>query len=169
MYVVQNLNQTTTLDHPSVVSLHTSVRTERYYSNSSVEEKLGGKMMIIKGPVTTVMNQLKEALDFTKRKQPILKGTSFSPSNLQEYLKEHIIVEGDKNGTMNIASVKYVREAEGHMLERFNRSRVYQRLAMTIGYPKPVVGSLRSNLSFCLICHRVFLTSFACSSTRAKF
>ena len=97
--------------------------------NSSVEEKLGRKMMIINRAVTTVTNQLKEALHFTTRKQRILKGTSFSPSSLQEYLKEHIIVEGDKDGTMNIVSVKsYVREAEGHMLERFNRSRVYHRL-----------------------------------------
>ena len=63
------------------------------------------------------------------------------PSSLQEYLKEHIIVKGDEDGTMNIVSVRsYVREAEGHMLERFNRSRVYDRLGgticMTIGYPK---------------------------------
>ena len=86
-------------------------------------------MLIINRAVTTVTNQLKEALDFTTRKQHILKGTSFSPSNLQEYLKEHIIVQGDKDGTMNIVSVEsYVREAEGHMLERFNRSRMYLRL-----------------------------------------
>ena len=76
-----------------------------------------------------------EALDFTTRKQHILKGTSFSPSNLQEHLKEDIIVEGDKDGTMNIVSVEsYVREAEGHMLERFNRSRVYHRLGGTDTY-----------------------------------
>ena len=103
--------------------------------NSSVEEKLGGKMMIINRAVTKVTNQLKEALDFTTRKQRRLKGTSFSPSNLQEYLKEHIIVEGDKDGTMNIVSVKsYVREAEGQMLELFNRSRVYHRLGGTDMY-----------------------------------
>ena len=103
--------------------------------NSSVEEKLGGKMMIINRAVTTVTNQLNEALDFTTRKQRILKGTSFSPSSLQEYIKEHIIVEGDKDGTMNILSVKsYAREAEGHMLERFNRSRVYHRLGGTDMY-----------------------------------
>ena len=103
--------------------------------NSSVEEKLVGKMMIINRAVTTVTNQLKEALDFTTRKQRILEGTSFPPSILQEYLKEHIIVEGDKDGTMNIVSVKsYVREAEGHMLERFNRSRVYHRLGGTDMY-----------------------------------
>ena len=103
--------------------------------NSSLEEKLGGKMMIINRAVTTVTNQLKEALDLTTRKQHTLKGTSFSPSNLQEYLKEHIIVEGDKDGTLNIVSViSYVREAEGHMLERFNRSRVYHRLGGTDTY-----------------------------------
>ena len=103
--------------------------------NSSVEEKLGGKMMIINRAVTTVTNQLKEALDFTTRKQRILKGTSFSPSNLQEYLKEHIILEGDKYDTMNIVSVKsYVREAESHMFERFNRSCVYHRLGGTNTY-----------------------------------
>ena len=103
--------------------------------NSSVEEKLGGKMMIINRAVATATNQLKEALDFTTRKQRILKGTSFSPSNLQEYLKKHIIVKGDKDGTMNIVSVKsYVREAEGHMLERLNRSRVYHRLGGTDTY-----------------------------------
>ena len=86
--------------------------------NSSEEEKLGGKLMIINCAVSTLTNEFKEALNFTKRKQRILKGTSFSPSNLQEYLKEHIIVEGDKDGTMNLVSVKsYVREAEGHMLE----------------------------------------------------
>ena len=75
-------------------------------------------MMIINRAVTKVTNQPKEALDFTTRKQRILKGTSLSPSDLQEYLKEHIIVEGDKDSTMKIVSVKsYVREAEGHMLE----------------------------------------------------
>ena len=89
--------------------------------NSSMEEKLGGKMMITNQAVGTVTNQLKEALDFTTRKQQILKGTSFSPSNLQPYLKEQ--------GTLNIVSVEtYMREAEGHMLERFNRSRVYHSL-----------------------------------------
>ena len=103
--------------------------------NSSVEEKLGGRMMIINRAVATVTNQLKEALDFTTPKQRILKGTSGSPSNLQEYLKEHIIVERDKDGTMNIVSLKsYVREAEGHMLERLNRSRVYHRLGGTDTY-----------------------------------
>ena len=92
-------------------------------------------MMIINRAVTTVTNQLKEALDFATRKQHILKGTSFLPSNLQEYLKEHIIVEGDKNGTTNIVSVEsYVCEAEGQMLERSNRSRVYHRLGGTDTY-----------------------------------
>ena len=65
-------------------------------------------------------------------------------------------MEGDKDGTLNIVSMKsYVREAEGHMLQRFNRSCVYHRSGGTDTYDQwlsPTSGWKAMFKSFLLPC-----------------
>ena len=97
--------------------------------NGDIERKLGWKLLKIDDSIKVVANQTKSALDAFTRNTYLLRGASFCFELLESYLRDHVIIEGDKDGSLYILSRScYPREAEANMHDKFLGSPIYRRV-----------------------------------------
>ena len=94
-----------------------------------IEKKLGSKLFKIDDSIKKVTDQTKGALDAFTRNTYLLRGASFCLEFFESYLRDHVIIEGDKDGSLNILSRScYLREAEANMHDKFLGSPIYRRV-----------------------------------------
>ena len=99
------------------------------YNRFSVSRgtKLGSKLFKIDHSIKVVADHTKGALDAFTRNTHLLRGASFCFELLESYLRDHVIIERDKDGSLNILSRScYLREAEANMHDKFLGSPIYR-------------------------------------------